>query len=374
VDRKRLTRTLRGDATLAVVLAVAGAFWTAGADLRTDADVPIDGLGYVLVVATALALAVRRRWPLVTLALATAMTSAYLVIGYPYGPILVSFLVAVYTTARHRPLRTSVPASIAALGVLLIHLFTSEAALPGFLGVIPGSAWVVVPFSIGVSVRLVQESAARARAEAVRERVDQERLRVAQEVHDIVGHGLAAINMQANVALHLLAKQPEQGEVALKAISRSSAEALEELRATLSTVRRDKADTARAPTPGLEGVEDLCERIRKAGVRIRVERTGTRRTLPSAVDRAGYRIVQESLTNVLRHGDPKVATVRIRYEDEAVALSISNPVRDVRDAADGLGIAGMRERVSMLGGDFTAGLTSDRRFEVRARLPTGGSE
>jgi signal transduction histidine kinase len=374
VDRKRLTRTLRGDATLAVVLAVAGVFWTAGADLRTDVDAPIDGLGYVLVVATALALAVRRRWPLVTLALATAMTSAYLVIGYPYGPILVSFLVAVYTTARHRPLRTSVPASIAALGVLLIHLFTSEAALPGFLGVIPGSAWVVVPFSIGVSVRLVQESAARARAEAVRERVDQERLRVAQEVHDIVGHGLAAINMQANVALHLLAKQPEQGEVALKAISRSSAEALEELRATLSTIRRDKADTARAPTPGLDGVEDLCERIRKAGVRIRVERTGTRRTLPSAVDRAGYRIVQESLTNVLRHGDPKVATVRIRYEDEAVALSISNPVRDVRDAADGLGIAGMRERVSMLGGDFTAGLTSDRRFEVRARLPTGGSE
>jgi signal transduction histidine kinase len=366
----RLTRSLLGDTALAVVLAVLGVLGTAGADLRVDTDVPIDGRGYALVVAAALLLAVRRLWPLLTLGLVAVLASAYLVLGYPYGPILISFAVAVYTAARHRPLSTSLPAAGAALAVLLLHLFTSESAMTGFVGLAPGSAWAVVPYAIGSTVRLVQESAERARAEVIRQSVDDERLRVAQEVHDVVGHGLAAINMQANIALHLLPKDPRQAEAALTAISRSSAEALDELRSTLAVVRRDEAH--RVPAASLDGIEELCGRMRVAGMRVDLETSGIRRSVPPPVGLAGYRVVQESLTNALLHGSAQSATVRLRYDDHAVALAISNPASSANDLGEGLGITGMQQRVASVGGDFSAGPTPDGLFEVRALLPTGG--
>jgi signal transduction histidine kinase len=193
------------------------------------------------------------------------------------------------------------PYSLAALILLLLHLLTNSAALPGYLGVGPASAWVVVPFAIGATVRVTRESADRARAEAVQQRVDDERLWAAQEVHDIVGHGLAAIKMQADVALHLLAKRPEQAEAALDAISRSSREALDELRATLAVVRRTGTDTERSPGPSLARLGELRRRMSEAGLHVHLETVGEPRTLSAAVDLTGYRVVQESLTNVLRH-------------------------------------------------------------------------
>ncbi len=232
-----MTRVNLGDIALSLALTVVGVFGTVGADSRTDVDRPIDAAGLALVAATAIVLVVRRQWPLFTLAAATIFTATYLAVGYTYGPILLAFIVAVYTVARHRPLSTAVPASLGALALLMVHLFTNDHALPGFVGVIPASAWVAVPFAIGVTVRVTQESIAQARTETVRQRVDDERLRVAQEVHDIVGHGLAAIKMQADVALHVLPNKPEQAEAALNAISRTSTEALEELRSTLAVVR-----------------------------------------------------------------------------------------------------------------------------------------
>jgi signal transduction histidine kinase len=360
-----------GDIALASGLALIGVVGTAGADRSTEVDLPVDARAFGIVVITALVLIVRRRWPLATLAASAALTSTYLVLGYPYGPILLSFLVAVYTVARYLPPSRSTPAALAALAILLVHLFTNPAALPGLLGVFPASAWVVVPYAIGVTVRLSRESAARGRAEAVRRRVDDERLRVAQEVHDVVGHGLAAIKMQADVALHLLARKPEQAENALTAISRTSAEALDELRATLAVVRRTESDATRSPAPGLDRLEDLRHRMGEAGVEVHLDTTGSPRELPAAVDLAGYRIVQESLTNVLRHGEAKVATVLVGYETDAVVIAISNPASHVSTGRHGLGIPGMRERVTSLGGDFAAGPTSDGRFEVRASLPTG---
>jgi signal transduction histidine kinase len=369
----RLTRSFGVDTALAVALAVLTTLATAGADLRTDADVPIDVLGYAMVAVAALSLAVRRQWSLLCLAVTALSASAYLVVGYPYGPILVSFMIAVYSVARHRPLATSAPASAAALAVLLLHLLTNDAALPGFLGLIPGSAWVVVPFAVGTTVRVVRESSERARAELLREGVREERLRVAQEVHDVVGHGLAAINMQANVALHVLDRDPAQAETALTAISRSSAEALEELRATLGVLRSAGPDEDRAPTPGLDRIEDLCRRMRAAGLRVELRTGGSRRAVPPAVALAGYRVVQESLTNVLRHGGTRMASVAVEYAEDAVALVVSNPAHGSRAGREGLGIPGMRRRVEALGGEFSAGPTGDGRFQVRAVLPTGAA-
>jgi signal transduction histidine kinase len=364
---------LLGDAALAAVLAVAGVVSAAFGYLADDR--PPHPAALAMAAGTALVLVVRRRWPLVTLAVAAVLTAAYLALSFPYGAILVAFFVAVYTAARHEPVKRSGPAAGAALALLLPHVLTNEAALPGLFALGPITAWVVVPFAIGVTVRLNRQAVARERAELVRRRVYDERLQVAQEVHDVVGHGLAAIKMQADIALHLLAKKPEQAETALTAISRTSTEALDELRATLAAVRSTGSDGARSPASGLNRLDDLRRRMEAAGLRVEVQTTGTPRPLPAAVDLAGYRVVQESLTNVLRHADSMVATVRVGYETDAVVISISNPgapAAQVPAHADGLGIPGMRERVTSLGGDFTAGLTADGRFEVYAAIPTDG--
>jgi signal transduction histidine kinase len=369
-SRLRLDPRARAvDAALAVALAVVGVLITATAGLWMPAERPPDAAGHVLVVATSLVLAVRRRWPRATLAGATVLTSGYLIAGYPYGMILLSFAVAVYTVARHLPLRWSLPAAAAALPVLLLHLLTDTAALAGFLGLAPGTAWVVVPFAIGATRRLAWESAAQARAEVIRQHVDDERLRVAQDVHDIVGHGLAAIKMQADIALHLLPRKPDQAQTALEAISRTSREALDELRATLAVVRR--ADAERAPAPTLARIGELRQRMADAGLEVQVRTSGTRRALPAVVDLTCYRIVQESLTNVLRHSEARTATVTVQYADHVVRVLVTNLAPDARRRDGGLGIAGMRQRVEALGGEFSAGATTSGRFEVRASIPTG---
>jgi signal transduction histidine kinase len=216
--------------------------------------------------------------------------------------------------------------------------------------------------------------AARARADMIRAHVDEERLRVAQEVHDIVGHGLAAIKMQADVALHVLAKKPEQAELALDAISRTSSQALDELRATLAAVRDTGGDGGRSPAPSVARLDELRQRMGEAGLHVEVRIEGEPRELPAVVDLTGYRIVQESLTNVLRHSAAKEVTVVIRYEERALVVSATNPLTEpARHIGDGSGIAGMRHRVLDLGGTFSAG-PADGRFEVTATIPIGGRE
>jgi signal transduction histidine kinase len=356
-----------GDAALAVVLgAVAVASLAGGFGAEQTHGAAIDARGMALAGAVGLVLAVRRRWPLATLAAATGLVSGYLLLGYPFGLIFLPFTFAVYTVARYRPLTTALPAAVGALGLLLLHLLFGSGE--GALGIAYATAWVAVPLGIGVTVRARQEVAARARADNIRAHVDQERLRVAQEVHDIVGHGLAAIKMQADVALHVLAKKPDQAEKALDAISRTSSQALDELRSTLAAVREAGGDAGRAPAPSLARLDELRRRMGEAGLQVRVELRGEPRTLPPVVDLTGYRIVQESLTNVLRHTSAKDVAVVIGYEESGVRVSVSNPVTGpVRDTG-GSGIAGMRLRVRDLGGTFAAG-PGGGRFEVTAWLP-----
>ncbi|MFG2054881.1 sensor histidine kinase [Micromonospora sp. NPDC048930] len=357
------------DAALALALLAIGLVGTAPAGLNEG--VPTGRATYPLVAVAALALAVRRRWPPATLAVVTAAVTAYLVLGYPYGPILLSFLVAVYTVAAYRPVRTAAVAGGAALVAVLAHVLVGTRS-PGLLGLMPAAAWVVVPFAIGTTVRLVRENAARTRVDEARRLADAERLRVAREVHDVVGHGLAAIHMQAEIALHLLARKPEQAEAALTAISRTSKEALDELRVTLTVVRRDEAADERAPAPGLAQLPQLRERLAGAGVPVTVEVDGEPRALPVAVDLAAYRVAQEALTNVLRHAGPATATVRIRYAPAEVTVEVTDTGRGAAAGparTGGFGLAGMRERVTALGGSFAAGPVPGGGFRVSATLP-----
>ena len=341
--------------------------WAAGRDM--PADRPLDAGGYLLVAACAGALGWRRRAPLPVLAATTVGTTAYLSIGYPYGPVLVPMAIAVYTVARHVPWRAAVPAALLALGVLLLHLFSNDAALPGALALIPASAWVAVPFAVGSTVASIDA----ARRAAVERGIADERLRVAQEVHDVVGHGLAAIKMQADVALHVLAKRPEQARVALEVVSRTSAQALGELRSTLGMIR---GTPARSAGPGIGDLQGLYQRMREAGLRVRVDVRGTPSPLAPAAELAAYRVVQEAMTNVLKHADRKEATVVVDHRTDGVHLEIASPHTDRApmphppDAA-GLGLAGMRERVLAQRGRFSAGPEPDGRFVVCAWLPGG---
>ena len=200
------------DVPLGLALLAIGLAGTAPAGLNQG--VHAGPAAYPPVVVAALAVTVRRRWPLPTLAVVAAATTAYLMLGQPYGPILLSFFVAVYTVAAHLPVRVAAVAGAVVLAALLAHVLVGVRP-PGPVGLMPVAAWVVVPFAVGVTVRLSREAAARNRTDEARRLADAERLRVAREVHDVVGHGLAAIHLQAEVALHLLARRPEQAEAAL---------------------------------------------------------------------------------------------------------------------------------------------------------------
>jgi len=303
---------------------------------------------------------VRRRWPVAVLAVVTAAITVYLLRGYPYGPFMIVFLISVYSVAVARPTRPAAVFCAVALAALMLHVSS-------LVELAPAVAWVVVPFAVGVTVRLSREAAARARTDAARRIADDERLRIAQEVHDVVGHGLAAINMQAEIALHLLHRKPEQAEAALTAISRTSKQGLDELRGTLAAVRRGDD---RSPMPGLAQLPALRERLAHAGLPVTLSIDGAPAAeLPGAVDLAAYRIVQEALTNVLRHAGATSAEVRIGYRPEAVEVEVTDAGMGGVPAPGGSGIAGMRERATALGGDLEAGPRPGGGFRVHATLP-----
>ncbi|MEV4538313.1 histidine kinase [Asanoa sp. NPDC049518] len=330
---------------------------------------PLDALAYGLIVGAAVATIVRRRWPVSTLAVASGMSGAYLVLGYPYGPILITLAVAIYTVAEELPLRRAAWVGGGAFVLLALHAFVpfTDPTNTKFGGLLPAAAFVAVPFAIGVTVKVSREAVQRSRADEARRIADDERLRVAQEVHDVVGHGLAAINMQAEIALHLLPRKPEEAEAALTRISLSSKAALDELRVTLS-VLRSRGD--RAPVAGLAQVPALRDRLAESGLPVSLSVVGSSAELPLAVDLAAYRVVQESLTNVLRHAGAASAAVVITYLPASVVVEVTDTGRGGVVGAPGHGLQGMRERVTALGGSLTAGpLSAGRGWRVHAELP-----
>lgn len=206
-----------------------------------------------------------------------------------------------------------------------------------------------------------------------------ERLRIARELHDVVAHSLAAIALHAGVAEHVKEDRPEQVGEALRAIKAVSGEAARELRAILGVLRHVDDGALPATSRGVGGLDALAATISSAGVPTRVAISGRPRPLLAAVDQAAYRIVQESLTNVLRHAGPASASVRVAYEPDRLVVEVVDDghARDVRDGArplgTGHGIAGMRERALALGGQLEAGKRIGGGFRVRASLPFGGA-
>ncbi len=218
---------------------------------------------------------------------------------------------AMFNAAMRLPIRRSLPGCAALIAVLfaagLAHVDADRLVFDA-LTLVGQSAWLLVPWALGTVVQIRRESAARIRSESRSRYASEQRLEIARDVHDVVGHGLAVINMQAGIALHVLEKRPEQAAIALDAIKRTSKEALEELRATLAVYRSDDP-APRRPAPGLGQLESLVATTVESGLVVKLAVTGDVVELPSSVDLAGYRIVQESLTNVLRHAGPATARV-----------------------------------------------------------------
>jgi signal transduction histidine kinase len=340
-------------------------------------------LGYLLLAAAGLALLVRRRWPIAVFALTAAVSLVYYTAGYPDGPGWIALFIATYTVTARGDGRGSVQLVGATIFLLsVVWLLTAD------LAPIDTAGWVF--FRIGTAIMAVvvgdmlrarrviaaealerAERAERTREEEARRRVDAERLRIAREVHDTVAHAIAVINVQAGVTAHVLHRRPERARETLVTIEQTSARALSELRATLGVLRG--AGDGCAPTPGLAQVEELTGLAREAGLDVKLELASPPRELPSAVDQAAYRIVQESLTNAIRHAGPARVTVSITYGPSDLELRVADdghgPGDGAGPAGGGRGIMGMRERAALLGGELTAGPGPDGGFQVWACLP-----
>jgi signal transduction histidine kinase len=241
-------------------------------------------------------------------------------------------------------------------------------------------AWLVTLFSVVEVARSRRErarEAERLRAEAEQLRAADERLRIARDVHDVVAHAMSLINIQAGVALHLGEDLPEQAREALSTIKQTSKDSLVELRAIIGVLRQVDEAAPRAPAPGLVALGDLVSSAAAAGVAVQLHVRGDVNDIPRSVDLAAYRIIQESLTNVVRHCDRHEAVVRVGADDGRLVIEVldegSTVVRRAEPAAGGNGIIGMRERAAAVGGRLEAGPRPGRGFAVRAELPFGAS-
>ncbi len=379
-------------ALVVAVVLIAGTYGEAHPNSPSDTiqfhghAVPNPPLAALLLVAVAcLALAGRRRWPVAVLAVSTAAVVAYTLLGYVNGAALLAPTLALYAVATQVSVRRAVASAVVTVAVLLVATGTRNP-----FGSITGGGFDLIPFlgaaalfaGIAVANRRAYVASIHDRAQQdARRRVDEERLRIARELHDVVAHTMATINVQAGAAAHVLPTRPEAAAEALQAIKAASKEGLRELRAILNVLRQaDEADPTQ-PAPGTAQLETLVAGARRAGLETTLSVTGTPFPLPAAVDLAAYRIVQESLTNAIRHAGPAAAAVSLSYGDDELRIDVADTGRG-RPASPasggtgggeaGHGLAGMRERAAAVGGAVETGPGPGGGYRVAAWLPLHG--
>jgi signal transduction histidine kinase len=323
-----LRRLSLEDLWLPLPLLVIGIFGTRPAGDDQELSRYADPLAFVLVVVAVLSLVLRRVRPEATLAICGVAIAIYLGLGYPYGPILLTAPLAVYAVASRTPLRRAAAYASMFYAVTLLtatlRYLAADQQLPVLSWVFSWAAVVFGSVATGVAVRMRRESEAELRAAAASRAVSEERLRMAEELHDSVGHGLAVIAMQAGVALHVLERDPAKAREALEAIRATSRASLDDLRVELDALRTPQGEVVpRQPAPGLADIDVLIERIRAGGVEVdaRIDSVGT---IPPEVDAAAYRILQESLTNVLRHSAGSTARVCVNRASDAIVVEVAD--------------------------------------------------
>jgi len=373
------SRSLVADAVLAAALAVALPVMTFFAARYHHGWHAVDAGAIALVAGSAVVLAGRRRYPVPVLAVVFALTLAYFVVGYPNGPIWLPLVIAYYTAVACGHRLAAGIAAVAGFAVFpwLDYLLRHRPAPPP-IGLVALAAWLLVVLGAGEGMRFRRERAAQAariKAEEEQRHASEQRLRIAQDLHDSLGHYLSLISVQSGVALSLNQQLPNQAQDALAAVKQASKEALAELRSVLAILRQDGEPAPRSPAATLSKLGDLVSHASAAGLQVQTETRGSPRPLPFGIDVTAYRVVQEALTNVRRHAGAATATVALDYGDAALTIQVDDDGRGPAGPAShgGQGIAGMRQRVAALGGDFQAGPRPGGGFRVRARLPLEGT-
>ncbi|MFI6520153.1 sensor histidine kinase [Spirillospora sp. NPDC050679] len=382
----RLPRGRSADIALAagLLLFVLVFTYAAPADDRYgDGGSPV--LGLLLTVLACTALAWRRVRPVAVGLFTGAACTVYYPVTEPDGPLAVAYVIALYSVAAAgRPAVATLLGLLAVAGTYYGEAHTGVNHLAD-AGLYLLAGWLVAVVAVGAVMhnrraylreaerRLAE--AERGRAETARRQVIEERLRIARDLHDVLGHHISLINVQAAAALHGLQRDPAAAESALVAIKGASKETLRELRATLGVLRQVDEDGP-APAAGLARLGELASGAIAAGLAVRVEYDGDDgAALHPDADLAAYRVVQESLTNITRHSDAATALVRVRRTAGSVIVEVEDEGGPLPGgtAGGGTGLRGMRERVTALGGELTAGPRPGGGFAVRAVLPCRSS-
>jgi signal transduction histidine kinase len=400
IERLRSLNALAVDGLLAALLFVLGVATVFAQDVKEGLDDP-SLLSLVTILAVTAPVAVRRTRPLPALAVGCAGILAHIVADWPEGALPSSVLLLTYTVAAWDTPRR------AALGLGLVYATLVVLGLtdtPGLdtLGVVGNMATFTVAWTVGVALRArretlearVREADERAKLErqSAARAVAEERLRIAQELHDVVAHSMSVIAVQAGVGAHVLDERPEQARAALDAISATSRGTLTEMRRLLGVLRDGEGERSHAPAPGLADVPRLVDDVRAAGVPVTLTVTGNApdECINPGVELSAYRVVQEALTNVIKHaGTPTAVDVTIRHMPGSLAVEVVDDGRgaaslaSVTNGSDGAGVGrgpgghgllGMRERVELWGGELAVGPVAGGGYRVSVLLPFGEAE
>ncbi|MFG1688722.1 sensor histidine kinase [Nonomuraea sp. NPDC049269] len=376
-----LTDLVFGLVIAGITLAFGFAMGGSSAD-QGYAQRPLDVCGVGLTLAANLALAWRRRAPLTVLGICCATAIILHAAGYDTRINLAATLLSLYTVASRLPPAVSVPCVLPVAVSWWQSAFLAPHEFTG-LNILQGSIMMAVAWTFGNGTRLLvernrrlahlTERLHREQDDNARRAVTEERVRIARELHDVVAHHMSVIIIQAGLARYVFDSDPGTARGALTTIADTGSEAMGEMRRLLSVLRIDVDDESDGydPAPGLQRLEPLVERVRSAGVPVHVKINGPARPLPPGIDLCTYRVIQECLTNVLKHAGPATAWVTVAYHGTTLELRVTDDGRGVAAAPkeDGHGLIGMRERVKLYKGTVTAQAKSSGGFEVVVTLP-----
>jgi signal transduction histidine kinase len=354
--------------------------WSIAVPLTDHLDGAVRAAALALITVHVGTLAFRRVTPWIAFVVNLMTALAVVLLGLPPVVLTLAPLVMLYSLAAQRPGRESSIALGASLAAFLtgqvIHDFPDDfsTSFGNVMGL--SAAWLIGWFVYRRQeyVRVLEARTAElqeAREELARTAVTEERLRIARELHDIVAHSLSMIAVQSGVGAHVIDSKPEEAKAALANVERASRDALTEMRALLGMLRNENGDVSRAPLPGLAELPGLIEKVGRAGPHVDLRLRGEERPLPSGLDLTAYRVIQESLTNVVRHANAERARVSIEYGENSLVIEVVDDGVSAqgRSSNGGLGIEGMRERVAAFGGSLETGPLAEGGFRVRAELP-----
>jgi signal transduction histidine kinase len=381
--RAALSHSLLLDGLIAAAIYLMVVF---GPMIRPHAESgPLTSTGVLLGAVVCGALVFRRWRPRPVLVVATAGMVAYLVLGGLSSPLMLAEMLAIYTVALGSSRRTTLRIAIVVTLVLTGTGILFGAASWISSEIVGLAAQAALGAAVGDAVRsgssyvtAIKERALRAertREEEARRRVMEERLRIARELHDVLAHHIALINVQAGVAAHVLEAEPGQAREALSHIRTAGRAALEELRTTVGLLRQPNSpeDLATEPAPGLDRLPQLIASFEASGLLVEQRIQGEPRELPATVDLTAYRVVQEALTNVSKHSGGACAVLRLGYGPGGLCVEVTDDGigGDGTEGSEGTGhgLLGMRERALAVGGTFSAGPGPDGGFQIRTVLP-----